>query len=266
VGADSARLDNRHPRAGVFGEDRRTKIDDIRDGTSNTLLVLGVRDHLGSWAAGGPPTMRGLVREPYVNGPDGFGTGSSDSMHALLADGRVMVISDKIDPRILRRMAAKADGLPLDESEDGEPGDRPSLLAGEPAAEGPLEEDNEDMGGSESPADKRPLDPEFAAEPPQPVAKKVDLALSLKQPIVRFDQPKSKPLSDVLTGVAEMAGAQIDIDRDKLGPAAARLAEPVALRLDNTTVGDILTGLLRPAGLAYRVEGDHLKVVVRGEE
>ena len=50
------------------------------------------------------------------------------------------------------------------------------------------------------------------------------------------------------------------------GPAAAHLAEPVSLKLDNTTVGDILTGLLRPAGLAYRVEGDHLKLVVRGDE
>ncbi len=263
VGADSARLDNRHPRAGIFGEDRQTRIEDIRDGASNTLLLLGVRDQLGSWAAGGQPTMRGLVREPYVNGPDGFGTGSPDSMHALLADGRVVVLSNKIAPRILRRMAAKADGLALDESEAGEPGDRPSLLAGDAATEEP----NEDGTAiTESPHDKRPLEPEFAPEPAQPAVKKINLDVSLKQPIARFDQPKSKPLSDVLTGVAEMAGTQIDIDRENLGPAASRLSEPVALKLDNTTVGDILTGLLRPAGLAYRVEGDHLKVVVRGEE
>ena len=266
VGADSARLDNRHSRAGIFGEDRRTRLEDIRDGASNTLLVLGVRDHLGSWAAGGQPTMRGFSREPYINGPDGFGTGSPDSMQALMADGRVMTISDKIDPRILRRMAAKADGLPLDDSEEGEPGDRLSLLAGEGSAD-PFANDNDDESGKmESPRDKQPLEPEFVPEPPKPVAKKIDLAVSLKQPIVRFDQPKSRPLSEVLTGVAEMAGTQIDFDRDKLGPAAARLAEPVALKLDNTTVGDILTGLLRPAGLAYRVEGDHLKLVPMGDE
>jgi DNA-directed RNA polymerase subunit RPC12/RpoP len=265
VGADAARLDNRHARAGIFAEDRRTRIDDIRDGASNTLLVLGVRDHLGSWAAGGQPTMRGLAREPYVNGPDGFGTGSPESMQVLMADGRVMSVSDKIDPRIFRRMAAKADGLPLDESVEGEPGDRLSLLAGEGAADA-FDQDDEEGGKIESARDKRPLDPEFAPEPPEPVAKKIDLAVSLKQSIVRFDQPKSRPLSEVLTSVAEMAGAQIDFDRDKLGPAAARLAEPVALRLDNTTVGDILTGLLRPAGLAYRVEGDHLKLVPTGGE
>ena len=186
-------------------------------------------------------------------------------MQALLADGRVMTISDKIDPRILRRMAAKADGLPLDESEAGEPGDRLSLLAADAAAD-PFANGDDDGDKIESPQDNRPLEPEFVEEPPKPVAKKIDLAVSLKQPIVRFDQPKSKPLSEVLTGVAEMAGAQIDFDRDKLGPAAARLSEPVALKLDNTTVGDILTGLLRPAGLAYRVEGDHLKLVPMGDE
>jgi hypothetical protein len=266
VGADSTRLDNRHSRAGVFGEDRRTRLDDIRDGASNTLLVLGVQDHLGSWAAGGQPTLRGLSREPYINGPDGFGTGSPDSMQALMADGRVMMIGEKIDPRILRRMAAKADGLPLDDSEEGEPGDRLSLLTGAGAAD-PFASDGDDESDKmEAPQENRPLEPEIVPEPPKPVAKKIDLAVSLKQPIVRFDQPKSKPLSEVLTGVAEMAGTQIDFDRDKLGPAAARLAEPVALKLDNTTVGDILTGLLRPAGLAYRVEGDHLKLVPMGDE
>ena len=74
VGADAARLDNRHPRAGIFGEDRRTRIDDIRDGASNTLLVLGVRDHLGSWAAGGQPTMQAASsRAPTSTGPTGSG-------------------------------------------------------------------------------------------------------------------------------------------------------------------------------------------------
>src|SRR5204863_10182272 len=125
---------------------------------------------------------------------------------------------------------------PLDESEEGEPGDRPSLLSGQVADD--ASDDDEETGsmeltGDKRPGDNRPLDPEFAPEPELPAAKKIDLAVSLKQPILRFDQPKSKPLSEVLTGVAEMAGAQIDFDRDKLGPAAAHLAEPVSLKLDN---------------------------------
>ncbi len=131
VGADAVKLDPRHPRAGIFNDHRPTRVEDIRDGASNTLLVMGVREHLGAWAAGGTSTVRGLAREPYVNGPDGFGTGSSDSMLVLMADGSVRTIAAGMDPRLLRRMAAKADGLPLDESEPGEPGDRPSLLAGD---------------------------------------------------------------------------------------------------------------------------------------
>jgi hypothetical protein len=122
-----------------------------------------------------------------------------------------------------------------------------------------MAEDTEE-GGRARERDNRPLDPEIASEP-EPVQPKIDLAVSLKQPIAKFDQPKSKPLSDVLTSVAEMAGARITYDRDELGPAAARLGEPVALKLENTTVGEILSGLLHPAGLDYRVEGDHLKLV-----
>ncbi len=263
VGPDAARLDHRSARAGIFGNDRPTRLEDIRDGAANTLLVLGVRDQLGSWGAGGPPTMRSLTREPYINGPDGFGTGAADAMHALMADGRVISISDKIDPRIMRRMAAKADGFPLDESEPGEPGDRPSLLVGEPADDdeaGP-EPDAKDV------ADKGPpIEPDFAPDVAVPAVRKINLNESLRQPIFRFDQPRSKSLADVLTGVAEMAGAQIEYDREELGPAAAHLAEPVALRLEHTTVGDILTSLLRPAGLAYRVEGDHLRVVLRAAD
>jgi hypothetical protein len=116
-------------------------------------------------------------------------------------------------------------------------------------------------------ADKEPpIEPVFAPEASVPAVRKIDLNESLRQPIVRFDQPRSKSLAEVVTAVAEMAGAKIEYDREELGSAGAHLAEPVALRLEQTTVGDILTGLLRPAGLAYRVEGDHLRVVLRPAE
>jgi hypothetical protein len=267
VGADAAKLDPRDARAGIFNNHRATRVEEIRDGASNTLLVMGVREHLGSWAAGGSSTVRGLDREPYVNGPDGFGTGSAESMLVLLADGSVKTIGAGMDPRLLRRMAAKADGLPLDESEPGEPGDRPSLLAGEIAGDGGRDATRDDppldvAGGREKlDFNDRPIDPEFAPEHFAEPVPKIDLAVSLKQPIARFDQPRSKPLEDVLVSVAEMAGTRIMFDAVELGPAAARLAEPMALRLENTTVGDILRGLLRPAGLTFRIEGDHLRLV-----
>jgi hypothetical protein len=271
VGADAAKLHPRDARTGIFNNQRATRVEDIRDGASNTLLVMGVSEHLGSWADGGTATVRGLAREPYVNGPDGFGTGSADSMLVLMADGSVRTIGVQTDPRLIRRMAAKADGLALDESEPGEPGDRPSLLAGDGRAAGDLDAPrdreaaidaalNDIAGAPEPDFDDRPLDPEFAPENFAPVPQ-IDVAASLKQRIARFDQPRSKPLEDILVSVAEMAGARIAFDPAELGPAAARLAEPMALKLENTTVGDILTGLLRPAGLGFRIEGDHLRVV-----
>ncbi len=128
VGADAADLPINHPRAGIFGNNRNTRMQDIRDGASNTLMVVGVTGELGSWAASGTPTMRALTREPYINGPDGIGTGSPDRMLVLKADGSVQEFSAKTDPRILRRMAAMADGLPLDPKVPGEPGEQSPRL------------------------------------------------------------------------------------------------------------------------------------------
>jgi hypothetical protein len=250
VGGDAAGLDVRDPRAGIFGFDRTTRVEDIRDGASNTGLVIGVRDRLGSWAAGGHPTVRALTREPYVNGPDGFGTGQAGAMLVLMADGRVQWFSAATDPRILRAMAAMADGQPF-----ADPGvdSRADPVA---AAANALVQQS---GGFDR-ADDRPLEPEFG---PGNAPRKVEIPVSLRQPIVRFEQPKSRPLSDLLPALAEMVGAPIRFDAAELGAAAAGLKTPVQLHLENTTVGDILDGLLKPAGLAYRVESDHVRLVPR---
>jgi hypothetical protein len=148
---------------------------------------------------------------------------------------------------------ATVDQSAPDDSERGTSGDGALPLAGNSAFEG------------EPVADDRPIDPDFAPEPPAEPVRKIDLAVSLKQPIARFDQPRSKPLEEILVSVAEMAGARVTVDRDELGPAAARLAEPMALKLENTTVGEILSGLLHPAGLSYRIEGERLRVVRANE-
>ncbi len=86
VGADAPSLPKSNPRSGIFGVNRRTTRDDIRDGTANTLMVLGVDSSPDSWASGAG-AMRGLSAEPYLHGPDHFGTGQADGMFALMADG-----------------------------------------------------------------------------------------------------------------------------------------------------------------------------------
>jgi hypothetical protein len=113
VGADAPGLPVTHPRAGLFGNGRTTRPEDVADGLSHTMAVAGVRDRLGSWAGGGSATIRPFVREPYINGPDGFGTGQPDGMFVLLADGRVQFLPKDTHPEVIRRLAAINDGQPV---------------------------------------------------------------------------------------------------------------------------------------------------------
>ena len=92
------------PGAGVFGYDRVAGIRDITDGTSNTMMVIGVNEKVGPWAQGGPSTIRALTKKPYVNGPDGFG-GQKGGVHVILCDGSVRFIAEDIDPAVMEAMA-----------------------------------------------------------------------------------------------------------------------------------------------------------------
>lgn len=251
VGPDGPHLDATDPRAGIFAYDRRTRLEDIHDGASNTWLVLGVQARLGSWAAGGNPTVRSLTHEPYVNGQDGFGTGQADSMMVLLADGRVQVVSASADPQVLRAMATVADGQPA--SEEGPGGIAPNTAK-------PVAIVVDDHGAMETSfADDPPLEPEFA---PEDLGRKVDPVVALQQPIVRFELSSARPLADLLPGLAELVGVPIRIDPEAdVKPSS--LKTPIQLRLQNTTIGAILEGALKPAGLTYQVEGDHLRIVPR---
>lgn len=109
VGKDAATLDKDNAKAGIFGYERETQIRDITDGTSNTIMTIGVNKAIGPWAQGGPSTIRGLGTKPYINGPDGFGT-SADGVNVGFADGSVRFISNSIDPRVLEALATKAGG------------------------------------------------------------------------------------------------------------------------------------------------------------
>ena len=105
LGADAATLEAQDPRAGVFGYQRRTPPEQIPDGASNTIALIGVSGRLGPWASGGEATVRPLTTRPYVNGPDGFGSGQADGMFVGMADGSVRFITKDIDPSVLEQLA-----------------------------------------------------------------------------------------------------------------------------------------------------------------
>jgi hypothetical protein len=279
VGEDAADLPVNHPRAGIFGNSRTTRLEDVHDGASNTLMVLGVTNDLGSWAAGGTATVRALTREPYVNGPDGFGTGQADRMMVLKADGSVVELSSTTDPRIFRRMAAMSDGLPLDPKIHGEPGDH-SLRPTEPAGPiasvrasslgtsgqgktaGPQRQPGPSTSATSAAAESRT--PVVAARPPQPApgqsvaakAPPVDVSAGLAQHIVRFEQAKPVPLQDVLNFLEELLGVSIRGDKQEIVDLDDVLQTPITMTLENTTVRQILKDVLAKAGLEFEVETD----------
>ena len=118
VGADVATLKVGHPRAGVFGYDRRTAIpDDFLDGTSNTLLLIETAQNPGHWAYGGPATVRAFEpgTAPYLGdgrpfggfhngGPVLFGERSHLCV-AAMADGSVRQFTSATAAEVLEALA-----------------------------------------------------------------------------------------------------------------------------------------------------------------
>lgn len=246
VGADAAGLPKQHPRAGIFGHNRATTPEDVADGLANTMMVAGVQQRLTSWAAAGDGTVRPFAREPYINGPDGFGTGQEDGMYVLMADGSVRFLSRDTDPAIVRRMAAMADGLPLDPSIPGDPGDSPS--AGPPqvaVADNHAAPPPDSFGEAGDP--DLPIDVPLAPDPPL-----FDVAGALDFPVTAFAQTTPVNLLDLLYQWEEMAGVPIDASPlDDDSTALDRLHRNVTLNMTDTTLGEILTNLLAEGGLRY---------------
>ncbi|WP_437203293.1 H-X9-DG-CTERM domain-containing protein [Planctomicrobium sp. SH664] len=237
VGADSATLPAQHPRAGIFAQQRQTKLSDVKDGLSNTLLLAGVTGRLGSWARADESTQRGLTQEPYINGPDGFGTGQPDGMFVLLADGSVRFLSKATDPVLMRRMAAMADGLPLNLAVAGDP-----LTMNLPVA-------------VTTPPVAGTADPPVVPEAPIPAflemnLPKFDIAQQLSQPVLRFEQSTPAPLVDLLQDLGEAAGVPIDFSQL---PEETR-RQTVAITLENTTVGNILDAVLAEVHVTKTLE------------
>jgi hypothetical protein len=105
IGEDGPELPVNDPKAGIFAYDRVTRMADIRDGTSNTVMTSeATADSVGPWAQGGASTIRPLTEQPYINGPDGIGGPSAGGCHMGLADGSVRFVSENIDPTVMEAL------------------------------------------------------------------------------------------------------------------------------------------------------------------
>ncbi|MFM7056228.1 MAG: DUF1559 domain-containing protein [Planctomycetota bacterium] len=110
VGADAAMLTAGHPRAGMFGYDRKVSFRSIIDGVSNTLMIGDSSTPNVSAFAGGAESIRGFSQSPYLNGPDGIGSPHAGVVQFALGDGSVRAISVDVDEKILEALATIAGG------------------------------------------------------------------------------------------------------------------------------------------------------------
>lgn len=104
VGKEGPMLPVTSKKAGMFAYNRATRLQDVTDGTSNTIAVISAANS-GPWAAGGKATIRAFTEKPYINGPDGIGGPHQGGIHAAFGDGSVRFISENIDESILEALS-----------------------------------------------------------------------------------------------------------------------------------------------------------------
>jgi prepilin-type processing-associated H-X9-DG protein len=87
----------------VLGANRSMKLDEITNGTSNTILFGEVNANFQPW--GHPVNWRDPVRG-INRSPNGFGgPSSSGGVNFAMADGSIRFVSENVSPEVLRAMS-----------------------------------------------------------------------------------------------------------------------------------------------------------------
>lgn len=110
LGNDAPMLPVTSNRAGIFGIDRTTRISDVKDGMSSTMMISEASGQFGPWVSGGHATMRSLTTKPYIKGPDGIGGPFRGIVAIAMADGSARFVSEDVDPVTFERLSTMADG------------------------------------------------------------------------------------------------------------------------------------------------------------
>lgn len=263
LGSDAATLDVKDPRAGVFGATRRATLEQIGDGAANTIAMLGVTERIGAWGAGGPSTTRALTAAPYVNGPDGFGTGQVDGMFAVMADGSVRWISADADPRVIEQLVTINGGeqvqlASLDPSKPPTAPDGASpTVEGNPATAS----DTAPSGAPPSepvtptaatatgePAVKLPDDPVVAREPG---LREVDVTARLADRVAAIEIPRVS-LAKFANFITRLTTVPCVLDLEALAAAGQNAQATVSAKLANVSVDDLLKQTLAEHDLVAR--------------
>jgi hypothetical protein len=110
VGPEAARYPAGDKRAGIFGYDRVTRLDDIpKDRLVKVIALIQVpADTVCPWIAGGGATLRGVSDDPKDNPLQPFlsefPAKKERGTFAIMADGRVRYISESVKSVVFRSM------------------------------------------------------------------------------------------------------------------------------------------------------------------
>jgi hypothetical protein len=177
IGLDAAEYSAKDPsvakKLGVFGYDRATKLEDIKDGLEQTIVVIQVPTEVKTaWLAGGGSTVRGVPETdpilPFVcteyKGKPGT--------YAIMADGKVRFIAKDINPETFKALCTINGGdviNDLDEVAPVVPGQGKSVLKPQvpPPTVAPQPEPKSPVEGTKpAEGDKPPVEEPKA--PPKP--------------------------------------------------------------------------------------------------
>jgi hypothetical protein len=257
VGADAAELKPDDPRAGVFGFNRTTRPQEIADGASNTIATVGVARRLGAWAAGGDATVRAFTKQPYVNGPDGFGTGQPNGMLVGMADGAVRFVSKDVDPTVLEQLATTRGKETVTVAALGTKPTAEPALAAKPAAPETATAEEKTVPTPQKPADKMPAPVQPVAKGPQVPA--VDVEAQLAAPVGALNIPGIS-LRGAIQLVSQMSGVPITLDLDAFAQLGVTLDDQVEIKLSKTTLKTVLETIVSSKRLAFTVEQGQILV------
>ena len=225
---------------------------------------------MGAWAAGGRATVRGLTKAPYVNGPDGFGSGQPDGMFAGMADGSVRFVRKDVDPRVFEQLATlhggsgitaaaldvrgAANGLPI--SQD------PQVPGLTPGSAKLATIDRVPAVAPVVPADQPPLPappPEKTAEADEPVENRPEIDVQERlATIIPNAVFHDLPLTVCLDTIGELSGLAITLDADAVRRQGLKLATPISIRLEQSTVRQILEAVAAKLGLTVVLENNQV--------
>ena len=102
----AATLDRNDPQAGIFGYKQIATPEQITDGLSSTIMMIGSGELASPWAIGGGATIRGARPNSFAP-KSGFGSagGPKPGAYVLFADGSVRFVSADIDQQVFNAMS-----------------------------------------------------------------------------------------------------------------------------------------------------------------